>query len=187
MDRRKFIQHSAIAGFAATQLSLVGCETAPKTGTPATPPPDNFIFNEITIGELQDKMKSGEYTARKIVEIYLQRIAEIDKSGPAINAIIELNPDALAIADTLDAERKSGKLRGPMHGIPVLLKDNINTGDKMQTTAGSLALEGHQATKDAFIVQRLREAGAIILGKTNLSEWTNFRSTRSSRAFNIID
>lgn len=180
MDRRKFIQHSAIAGITATQLSFVGCETAPRTGVPATPLPDNFIFNEITIGELQDKMKSGEYAARKIVEIYLQRIADIDKSGPAINAVIELNPDALAIADTLDTERKSGKLRGPMHGIPVLLKDNIDTGDEMQTTAGSLALEGHQATKDAFIVQRLREAGAIILGKTNLSEWANFRSTRSS-------
>lgn len=112
--------------------------------------------------------------------MYLHRIESIDKSGPALNAVLEINPDALALADTLDAERRAGKYRGPLHGIPVLIKDNINTADKMMTTAGALALEGNIATNDAFIVRKLREAGAIILGKTNLSEWANFRSTRSS-------
>ncbi len=125
-------------------------------------------------------MTSGELTARSIVEMYLKRIEEIDKNGPKVNSVIELNPDALSMADTLDQERKNGKARGPLHGIPVLIKDNIDTGDKMMTTAGSLALEGNHASKDAFIIGELRKAGAIILGKTNLSEWANFRSTRSS-------
>jgi len=124
-------------------------------------------------------MKSGVYTSRSITQLYLDRIEKIDRSGPHINAIIELNPDALAIADAMDAERKAGKIRGPLHGIPVLIKDNINTADKMQTTAGSLALVGNIAKKDAFIIARLREAGAVLLGKTNLSEWANFRSTNS--------
>ena len=127
---------------------------------------------------LQQYMQSGKYTSRKIAEIYLKRIATIDKNGPKLNAIIELNPDALSIADAMDAERKAGKVRGLMHGIPVLIKDNINTGDKMMTTAGASALEGNHAAKDAFIIQQLRNAGAVLLGKTNLSEWANFRSTR---------
>lgn len=125
-------------------------------------------------------MQSGELTARSIAELYLKRIQEIDKAGPALNSVIEINPDALSIADTLDKERKEGKVRGPLHGIPVLIKDNIDTGDNMMTTAGSLALEGHKAAKDAFIIAELRKAGAVLLGKTNLSEWANFRSTRSS-------
>lgn len=125
-------------------------------------------------------MNNGELTARKLVEYFLNRIQEIDKGGPKVNAIIELNPDALEIADTLDKERKSKKVRGPLHGIPVIIKDNIETADKMMTTAGSLALEGHLASQDSFIVQKLRNAGAIILAKANLSEWANFRSTRSS-------
>ena len=124
-------------------------------------------------------MEAGEYTSHQLVELYLDRIIHIDQQGPGLHAVIEVNPDALAIADQLDEERKANKVRGPMHGIPVLLKDNIDTGDKMQTTAGSLALVGNVASKDAFVVQKLREAGAIILGKTNLSEWANFRSTRS--------
>src|SRR5690606_25657711 len=115
-----------------------------------------------------------------IASLYLARIEAIDKSGPGLRSVIELNPDALVIADEMDRERKHGKIRGPMHGIPVLIKDNIDTADKMMTTAGSIALEGHRATKDAFIVERLRKAGAVILGKTNLSEWANFRSSRSS-------
>ena len=135
---------------------------------------------EATIDDLQQKMQSGEYTAQGITKLYLKRIAGIDKKGPALNAVIELNPDALAIAASMDAERKAGKVRGPLHGIPVLIKDNINCGDKMQTTAGSLALEGHRAAKDAFIVGKLRASGAVLLGKTNLSEWANFRSTRST-------
>jgi amidase len=125
-------------------------------------------------------MNSGEYSSVSITKLYLKRIEAIDKKGPALNAVIEINPDALAIAASLDAERKAGKLRGALHGIPVLIKDNINSGDRMMTTAGSLALEGHKAAKDAFIVGQLRAAGAVLLGKTNLSEWANFRSTRST-------
>ena len=138
-----------------------------------------MILPEWTIAELQEKMEAGELTARQIAELYLQRIEAMDKDGPFINSIIELNPDALDIADKLDEQRKGGKVRGELHGIPVLLKDNIDTHDKMQTTAGSLALEGNIAAKDAFIVKQLRKAGAVILGKTNLSEWANFRGKPS--------
>ena len=138
-----------------------------------------MILPEWTITELQERMESGELTARRLTELYLQRIAEIDKEGPYINSVIELNPDALEIAAALDEERAGGKVRGPLHGIPILIKDNIDTADRMQTTSGSLALEGHIASKDAFIVKQLRKAGAVILGKTNLSEWANFRGKRS--------
>jgi amidase len=138
-----------------------------------------MILPEWTIAELQEKMDAGELSARQIAELYLQRIEAVDKGGPFINSIIELNPDALEIASALDAERKAGRMRGPLHGIPVLVKDNIDTHDKMQTTAGSLALEGNYAAKDAFVVKQLRKAGALILGKTNLSEWANFRGKRS--------
>ncbi len=136
-------------------------------------------LQEWNISELQDKMNSGELTARQLAELYLERIESLDKSGPRINSIIELNPDALAIADDLDKERQAGKLRGPLHGIPILIKDNIDSHDRMQTTAGSLVLEGNIAPRDAFIVKRLRSAGALILGKTNLSEWANFRGKHS--------
>ncbi|HEX2995160.1 MAG TPA: amidase [Anaerolineales bacterium] len=138
-----------------------------------------MIIPEWTITELQEKMESGELTARRLAELYLERISEIDKNGPYLNSVIELNPDALEIADTLDEERKAGKTRGALHGISILIKDNIDTHDRMQTTAGSLALEGHIAAKDAFVVKQLRKAGALILGKTNLSEWANFRGKRS--------
>jgi amidase len=137
-------------------------------------------MQEWTIAELEKKMASGELTARQLAEMYLGRIAMVDDGEDGINSIIELNPDALVIAENLDAERKSGKVRGPLHGIPVLVKDNIDTFDRMTTTAGSLALEGSVALQDAFLVARLREAGALILGKTNLSEWANFRGTRST-------
>lgn len=140
----------------------------------------DFSLLEATIDDLQAKMSKGDLTSEAIVKLYLKRIEEIDKKGPTLNSVIELNPDALSIAKAMDAERKSGKLRGPMHGIPVLIKDNIDSGDKMQTTAGALALEGHHAAKDAFIVKQLRTSGAVLLGKTNLSEWANFRSTRST-------
>jgi amidase len=140
---------------------------------------DGFELNEITIGMLQDKFASGEYTSEQITGMYLERIKEIDKNGPVLKAVIEINPDALSIACGLDKERKLGNIRGPLHGIPVLIKDNIDTADKMETTAGSLAMVGNYAAKDAFFIHRLREAGAVILGKTNLSEWANFRSTRS--------
>ena len=136
-------------------------------------------MEEMTILELQKKMSSGEWTARSIAESYLERIEQLDRQGPAIHAVIELNPDAPAIAESRDEERKAGKMRGPLHGIPILIKDNIDTHDRMQTTAGSLALEGSIAPRDAFVVKRLRAAGAVILGKTNLSEWANFRGKRS--------
>lgn len=139
-----------------------------------------FELEETTINRLSERMKSGELTSRAIVGKYLERIEKTDKAGPAINSIIELNPDALRIADLLDVERRAKGARGPLHGIPVLIKDNIDTADKMMTTAGSLALEGSIAARDSFVAQRLREAGAVILGKTNLSEWANFRSSRSS-------
>ena len=182
MTRRSFLQNTALAGPALSIAPLSSCENNTAPGAQATPPvsPGQFELNETTIVDLQKQMASGERTARQIAQLYLDRIAAIDKNGPAINAVIELNPDALAQADALDRERKAGQLRGPMHGIPVLLKDNIDTGDKMMTTAGSLALEGHQAAQDAFVVKQLRAAGALILGKTNLSEWANFRSTHSS-------
>jgi hypothetical protein len=125
-------------------------------------------------------MKAGRLTSRGITQAYLDRIAALDRQGPALRAVLETNPDALTIADGLDAERRRGKVRGPLHGIPVIVKDNIDTHDKMQTTAGSLALEGNIAVRDAFIVERLRAAGAVILAKANLSEWANFRSSRSS-------
>ena len=168
--RREFLQ-TGIAGL--TILTTI-------SSNPATVP--SFIephaeILETTIFDLQAKMKSGELTARKLVEIYSERIREVD---PKIKSVVEINPDALAIADKLDKERKKGKIRSMMHGIPVLIKDNIDTADKMKTTAGSLALMDAPTPKqDAFIVKQLRNAGAVILGKTNLSEWANFRSTKS--------
>lgn len=125
-------------------------------------------------------MEQGALTAREITQMYLDRIEAVDKNGPKLQSVIEINPDALTLASTLDEERKAGKVRGPLHGIPILIKDNIDTGDQMMTTAGALALTGNIAAQDAFIVEKLRAAGAVLLGKTNLSEWANFRSTRSS-------
>ena len=136
-------------------------------------------MTELTLLELQAGMQAGELTARSITETYLRRIAELDRAGPTLNSVIEINPDALDIADALDAERRERGPRGPLHGIPILIKDNIATADKMLTTAGSLALLGSIASQDATVARKLRAAGAIILGKTNLSEWANFRSTHS--------
>lgn len=139
-----------------------------------------FPFAEATIDELQRRMAAGELTAHALTSAYLQRIAEIDQAGPKLNSVIEVNPEALDIAAALDAERRAGKVRGPLHGIPILLKDNIATADRMETTAGSLALVGAKPVRDAHIVTRLRAAGAVILGKTNLSEWANFRGSNST-------
>jgi len=139
-----------------------------------------FALDELTIEELQGRMQSGQDTAQSLARLYLGRIDAIDQRGPAINSVIELNPDAFAIARLRDEERKAGKTRGPLHGIPVLIKDNIDTADHMHTTAGSLALAAHVAAKDSWVAERLRAAGAVIIGKTNLSEWANFRSTHSS-------
>jgi amidase len=167
MDRRDLLRYSLLTGGAALAGKIAAAQTA-------------FQLEEATVTDLQARMKSGELTARSLAEKYLARIDAIDKNGPAINAIIELNADALAIADALDKERHDKGPRGPMHGIPVLIKDNIDTADRMMTTAGSLALSGSVATRDAFMVERLRAAGAVILGKTNLSEWANFRSSHST-------
>ncbi len=171
-NRREFLG----LGLAGTSAVLVG--EARGSGPPANPSPAEL--DEVTIQELQDAMKAGRQTASSLVEYYLSRIASTDKAGPRVNAIIETNPDALSIAQALDSERKSKGPRGPLHGVPVLIKDNIDTADRMRTSAGSLALEESIASKDAFIVSRLREAGAVIIGKTNLSEWANFRSNHSS-------
>jgi amidase len=142
--------------------------------------PGAFELNEVTIAQLQAGMSAGRYTSRRVVELYLERIDAIDRAGPTLRSVIETNPEALAIADALDAERKARGPRGPLHGIPIVIKDNIDTADRMMTTAGSLALEGSIAAHDAFVVRQLRAAGAVILGKTNLSEWANFRSTKST-------
>ncbi len=183
MNRRNFIRASSVVGVSATPaLATVSCSTtAKKENQPEQGAfTDDFALNEVTIDELQKRMQSGEATAASLTKLYLDRIQAIDKNGPALNAVIEVNPDAMTLADAMDKERKAGKLRGPLHGIPVLIKDNIDTGDRMMTTAGALALAGHKAASDAFVVNQLRNAGAVILGKTNLSEWANFRSTRST-------
>jgi amidase len=180
MNRRSFVKASSVLSASAATLTACSSPKSAGTETDSAPFVDKFSLNELTIKDLQKKMQSGEYTSEAITQLYLDRIEAIDKNGPRLNAVIEINPDALTIAKSMDQERKAGKLRGPMHGIPVLIKDNIDTGDQQMTTAGALALEGHKAAKDAFIVAQLRKAGAVILGKTNLSEWANFRSTRSS-------
>jgi amidase len=149
-------------------------------GLQSSPRPASFPLEEATVAQLQEWMTAGRYTSRQITEMYLRRIDEIDRQGPTLRSVIEVNPDALAIADALDGERKAKGPRGPLHGIPILIKDNIDTGDKMMTTAGSLALEGSHPARDAFLVERLRAAGVVLLGKTNLSEWANFRSTHST-------
>jgi amidase len=159
----------------------VACTSTPSESPRGNgPPAAEFELNEMSVAQLQEGMGSGRYTSRRLVELYLQRIAQIDAAGPRLRSVIEINPDALAIADALDAERKTKGPRGPLHGVPVLIKDNIDTGDKMLTTAGSLALVGAPAPRDAFVVERLRAAGAVLLGKTNLSEWANIRSTKST-------
>lgn len=182
MNRRTFVR-SGIAGAAGLAVASVSgkAETAPaiETGT-TTNTPAAFDLDELTIAEMQKGMVAGKYTAQSLTRKYLDRIDDVDKRGPAVNSVIELNPEALAIAADLDRERKAGRVRGPLHGIPVLIKDNIDTHDRMTTTAGSLALGGSIPLQDAFIVKRLRDAGAVIIGKTNLSEWANFRSSKSS-------
>ena len=186
-NRRSFLQSALLGGVAAslTPAYAAGAaardltERTPNAATPLPAEVKPFELDEVTIPQLQDGMKSGKYTAQSLVEKYLARIDEIDKRGPAVNAIIELNPDALSIAQALDQERNAKGARGPLHGIPVLIKDNIDTADRMMTTAGSLALVGSKPPKDSFVAQRLRAAGAVILGKTNLSEWANIRSSHS--------
>ncbi len=185
MNRRKFLKNGSLAGLAFSTIASFPKELSAEQSTQKPAKlldlGDEVInIEEITIDDLQAKMKDGVLTSRLMVEAYLNRINSIDKKGHSINAVLEINPEALAIAAQMDAERKNGKVRGPLHGIPVLIKDNIDTGDQMITSAGSLALIKNRAAKDAFIIQQLRASGAVILGKTNLSEWANFRSTKSS-------
>jgi amidase len=181
MKRRDFISTGALATASVGSLLTTSCNSNSKKAEPVTKAnsePD-FELNEETISSLQEKMAAGKYSSEHITNLYLNRIADIDKKGPFLNSVLEINPDAATIARSMDAERKAGKTRGPLHGIPMLIKDNIDTGDKMQTTAGALAMEGHIASSDAFVVKKLKAAGAVILGKTNLSEWANFRSSHS--------
>jgi amidase len=180
--RRKFIQATLLAG-ATAALSPRASLAAPATSTrnsEGKSSPSPFELDEITIHDLQEGMTSGRLTAHSITEKYLARIDAVDKHGPALNSVIEVNPEALTIARELDKERKQKRIRGPLHGIPILIKDNIDTADRMTTTAGSLALLGSRPLRDSMVAQRLREAGAVILGKTNLSEWANIRSNQST-------
>jgi amidase len=179
MNRRTFVRNATVASVALASARNLAEKESHADAAPSTPPPA-FELNETTIDELQRDMTSGKYTAQSLTRKYLDRIDDNDKRGPAINSVIEINPDALAIASELDKERKAGRARGRLHGIPVLIKDNIDTHDRMTTTAGSLALGGSIPLQDSFVAQRLREAGAVIIGKTNLSEWANFRSSHST-------
>ncbi|HKE17631.1 MAG TPA: amidase [Kofleriaceae bacterium] len=194
LDRRQFLGCTTAAG-AALLLAPLGCAgpgaggaAAQPPAGPGSPPPrpatgpqpaPHAWIEEATIAGLQAAMKSGEHSSRAITEAYLARIEALDRRGPALHSVIELNPDALADADRLDQERRGRGPRGPLHGIPILLKDNIATADRMTTTAGSLALAGSIAPRDSAVAARLRAAGAVLLGKANMSEWANFRSTRS--------
>jgi amidase len=188
VDRRTLLKLGVLGAGAATLG--VACAVPerregalPEPQQPGTPP---FELEEITVAELQRGMEEGRWSAGRITELYLERIEAVDRGGPAVNSVIVPNPDAGTAAETLDKERRAGKVRGPLHGIPVLLKDNIEAGGSMETTAGSLALAGEPAGRDAFLVDRLRSAGAVILGKANLSEWANFRSERSSSGWSAV-
>lgn len=196
MNRRKFLRNGSLAAAAAVTVAgatasvMTGCSSGSNNSeeskrdsaeiAAAELGRDTFELSELTIAELQQGLHSGKFTSVKLTELYLTRISEVDQGRHDLKSVIEVNPEALVLAEQMDKERKQGKLRGPLHGIPILIKDNIDTADKMHTTAGSLALENHVAEKDAFVVSQLRKAGALIMGKTNLSEWANFRSTRSS-------
>jgi amidase len=179
LSRRGFLKSGVYGSFAAAALPGLTRLHEVATGAPGDAV-NSGDLDEKTISALQEGMASGKYTARSLVENYLSRIEAIDKGGPALRSVIEVNPDALTISDALDRERKEKGARGPLHGIPVLIKDNIDTADRMSTTAGSLALVGAKPPTDAFCVQQLRRAGAVILGKTNLSEWANIRSNHST-------
>jgi amidase len=182
VSRRTFFKTTVVG---SATLALTPLQPALAAARELTPDPsaseiEPFELDELTITDLQAGMKARRFSARSLVEKYSRRIEEIDKHGPAINSVIELNPDALSIADQLDQERKAKGPRSPLHGVPVLIKDNIDTADRMMTTAGSLALVGSRPAKDSFVAEKLRAAGAVILGKTNLSEWANIRSSHST-------
>src|SRR5438309_8370242 len=178
LSRRSFLHYGATAVTGSVLVRSVRAHAAPLPITTT-----DFDLEEITVAQLQDSMRTGTRTAHSICAAYLARIAELD---PKLHAVLETNPDALTVADRLDAERKAGHVRGPLHGIPVLVKDNIATADRMMTTAGSLALVGVPAVRDAALVARLRAAGAVIIGKTNLSEWANIRSNHSISGWSAV-
>lgn len=182
LHRRDFFKIGSLGALAALIPGITSCNqnNSNKTAIADLSNSPDFQLAEMTIEQLQQKMASGELSSEKITELYLKRIEEIDKSGPKLNSVIEVNPDAITIAKERDEERKYLKVIGPLHGIPVMIKDNIDTADNMQTTAGSIALDVSVAPKDSYVVKKLREAGAVIIAKTNLSEWANFRSTNSS-------
>ena len=196
MNRRRFLESSAVAS-AGVVAAQAGCAPSVPATTPAAAAPgaratgpsspggfgeasQAFELHEATVDSLQEGMRSGKYTARRITELYLARIEALNTQGPELRAIIETNPDALMIADALDAERKAGKVRGPLHGIPIALKDNLDTHDRMTTTAGSLALEGSIPLQDSFVAQKLRAAGAVLIAKANMSEWAYWRGLNAS-------
>lgn len=200
VSRRAFVRGSLAAGAAGLASAALpgaahaashddgrgaGSGSTDALARAATPPAAGEL-DELTIADLSAGMASGRWTAERLVALYTERMDAIDAGGPTIRAVLEHNPDALAIARTLDAERAAGKLRGPLHGIPVLIKGNIDTADRMQTTAGSWALHGRPAPRDAGLVEKLRAAGAVIIGKSNLSEWANFRSSHSSSGWSGI-
>jgi amidase len=178
VSRRSFLRYAAAGGLAAAApIELTRRAESVRAAVPRIPP---FELEEMPIAEMQRWMAAGRFSARYLVERYIERIEALDWNGPATRNVLQLNPDALQIADRLDAERRANRVRGPLHGIPVIVKDNIDTADKMMTTAGSYALLGSRPARDAFLVERLQAAGAIILGKANLSEWANFRGSHSS-------
>src|SRR6202165_5370166 len=179
-SRRNFLRTGVTATLATAAYPALGAARAPDLAAAPAPSVRDFQLDEITIDDLQKAFQSGQHSSHSVTEKYLARIAEIDKAGPTVNSVIELNPDALQIADALDQERKAKGPRGPLHGIPVLIKDNIDTADRMNTTAGSLAMLGSRPPADAFVAAQLRKAGAVIIGKTNLSEWANIRSSHST-------
>src|SRR5712671_1067907 len=179
-SRRNFLRAGIATTVATAAIPALGAARAGDQSPNPDVIPREFELDELTIDDLQKGLASGKYTARSLTEKYLARIEQSDRRGPAVNSVMEVNPDALAIAETLDKERKDKGARGPLHGIPMLIKDNIDTADRMNTTAGSLALLGSTPPKDAFVAAQLRKAGAVILGKTNLSEWANIRSSHST-------
>jgi amidase len=179
-SRRDFLRAGLATTVATAAVPALGAARAYDQSANPNVIPREFELDELTIDDLQQAMQSGKYSSRSLTEKYLARIQDIDKAGPAINSVIEVNPEALEIAEALDRERKDKGARGPLHGIPLLIKDNIDTADRMNTTAGSLALLGSTPPKDAFVAAQLRKAGAVILGKTNLSEWANIRSSHST-------
>src|ERR1700688_2740687 len=183
-SRRNFLRSGACTTLATAAYPALGAarvfDRATLSAATATSSIPDFELDEIAIDSLQKAFESGQYSSRSVTEKYLARIQAIDRAGPMLNSVIEVNPDAIRIAEGLDAERKAKGARGPLHGVPILIKDNIDTGDHMNTTAGSLALLGSQAPRDAFVAAQLRKAGAVILGKTDLSEWANIRSSHST-------